>query len=148
MAHTYVSGLVHYVFSTKDRRKCIGEEMRSKLWAYLGGIARQNGMKALAVGGTEDHVHVLLTLPGTMAIAKAVQLLKGGSSKWMNEHPGPEFHWQEGYGAFTLSVSHVDATVEYIQTQAEHHKKRSFEEEFVAFLKKHKIDYDPQYVWG
>jgi REP element-mobilizing transposase RayT len=148
MAHTYVSGLVHYVFSTKDRCKCIGEEMRPKLWAYLGGIARQNGMKALAVGGTDDHVHVLLSLPGTMPIAKAVQLLKGGSSKWMNEHSGPEFHWQEGYGAFTLSVSHVDATVEYIRTQAEHHKKRSFEEEFIGFLKKHKIDYDPRYVWG
>jgi putative transposase len=148
MAHTYISNLVHYVFSTKDRHKSIAEELRPKLWAYLGGIARQNGMKALAVGGTDDHVHVLLSLPGTMAIAKAVQLLKGGSSKWINEHPGPEFHWQEGYGAFTVSVSHLDATIEYIHEQAEHHKKRSFEEEFVAFLKKHNIDYDPQHVWG
>ena len=79
MAHTYISNLIHYVFSTKDRRKCIGEELRPKLWAYLGGIARENQMKALAVGGTDDHVHVLLSLPPTIAIAKAVQLLKGGS---------------------------------------------------------------------
>jgi REP element-mobilizing transposase RayT len=121
---------VHFVFSTKNRCKCLGEELRPKLWAYLGGIARQNGMKALAVGGMDDHVHVLLSLPGTIAIAKAVQLLKGGSSKWINEHPGPEFHWQEGYGAFTVSISHLDATVEYIQAQPEHHKKHSFEEEF------------------
>jgi putative transposase len=148
MPHTYVSGLVHCVFSTKNRCKCIGEELRPKLWAYLGGIARQNGMKALAVGGMDDHVHVLLSLPGTIAVAKAVQLLKGGSSKWINEHPGPEFHWQEGYGAFTVSISQVDATVQYIQAQPEHHKNRSFEEEFTAFLKKHNIDYDPKYVWG
>jgi len=100
MAHTYISNLIHYVFSTKDRRKCIGEELRPKLWAYLGGIARENQMKALAVGGTDDHVHVLLSLPPTIAIAKAVQLLKGGSSKWINEHPGPEFHWQDGYGVY------------------------------------------------
>jgi len=148
MAHTYVSGLVHCVFSTKNRCKCIGEELRPKLWAYLGGIARQNGMKALAVGGMDDHVHVLLSLPGTIAIAKAVQLLKGGSSKWINEHPGPEFHWQEGYGAFTVSISHLDATMEYIQAQPEHHKRHSFEEEFIAFLKKHRIAYDARYVWG
>ncbi len=148
MAHTYVSGLVHYVFSTKERRRCIDEAMRPKLWAYLGGIARQNGMKALAIGGTDDHVHILLSLPGTIAIAKAVQLLKGGSSKWMNEHPRTDFQWQEGYGAFTVGVSQVDTTVEYIRTQAEHHKKHSFEEEFVAFLKKHTIECDPRYVLG
>jgi REP element-mobilizing transposase RayT len=141
------SRFIHLI-STKVRRKCIAEDLRPKLWAYLGGIARQNDMKALAVGGTDDHVHVLLSLPGTMPIAKAVQLLKGGSSKWINEHPGAVFHWQEGYGAFTVSVSHVDATIEYIHAQAEHHKKRSFEQEFVAFLKKHNIDYDPRHVWG
>ena len=148
MAHTYVSSLVHYVFSTKDRRKCIGEELRPKLWAYLGGIARENQMKALAVGGTDDHVHVLLSLPATIAIAKAVQLLKGGSSKWINKHPGPEFHWQDGYGAFTVSVSSLDRTLEYVRKQPEHHQKRSFEEEFLALLRKHRIDYDPRYIWG
>ncbi|MGI9104316.1 MAG: IS200/IS605 family transposase [Terriglobales bacterium] len=148
MAHTYVSGFVHYVFSTKDRQKCIGDEMQPKLWAYIGGIARQNGMKALAVGGMQDHAHALLSLTGTIAIAKAAQLVKGGSSKWVNEHPGPESHWQDGYGAFTVSVSQVDATIEYILNQAEHHQKRSFEEEFIALLKKHHVDYDPRYVWG
>ena len=148
MAHTYVSNLVHYVFSTKDRRRCIGDGLRPKLWAYLGGIARENQMKALAVGGTDDHVHVLLSLPATIAIAKAIQLLKGGSSKWINEHSGPEFYWQDGYGAFTVSVSALDRTLDYVRKQPEHHQKRTFEEEFLALLRKHRIDYDPRYIWG
>ncbi len=148
MANTYISGFVHYVFSTKERRKCIGDEIRPRLWAYMGGIARQNGMKAIAVGGMEDHTHVLLSFPGTMAIAKAAQLVKGGSSKWMNEHQGLGFHWQDGYGAFTVSVSQLNTTIEYINKQPEHHKRRNFQEEFIALLKKHKVDYDPRYVWG
>jgi REP element-mobilizing transposase RayT len=86
MAHTYVSGPLHYVFSTKGRRNTISLEMQPKLWAYIGGIARQNGMKAIAVGGTANHAHVLLSIPATITVAKAAQLLKGGSSKWMNEH--------------------------------------------------------------
>jgi REP element-mobilizing transposase RayT len=123
-------------------------EIQDKLWPYLGGIAKTNGFRALAVGGTHDHVHILLSLPATLPVSKAVQLLKGGSSKWMNETLKTDFRWQEGYGAFTLGVSQKPDTVTYIQSQAEHHKKHSFEEEFLAFLKKHSIDYDPKYVWG
>jgi len=100
MPHTYVSGLVHIVFSTRNRCKCIDFDLQPKLWSYLGGSARQNGMKALTVGGMDDHAHLLLLFPGTITIAKAVQLLKGGSSKWINGryftggrdhcvHPGP-----------------------------------------------------------
>ena len=148
MSHTYVSELVHCVFSTKQRRKTISPEIRERLWAYLGGIANTNGFKALAVGGTEDHVHILLSLPATLPIAKAVQLLKGGSSKWMNDSFRINFRWQEAYGAFTVGVSQAQGTVAYIHSQAEHHKKRSFEEEFLLFLTKHNIDYDPKYVWG
>ena len=118
------------------------------LWSYLGGIARKNGFKAVAVGGTDNHVHLLLSLSATVPLAKAIQLLKGGSSKWMDDSGATDFAWQEGYGAFTVSVSHQDATIEYIHAQAEHHKKRSFEEEFVAFFKKHGIDYDPQLCVG
>ena len=123
-------------------------EIQDKLWPYLGGIAKTNGFRALAIGGTHDHVHILLSLPATLPVSKAVQLLKGGSSKWMNETLKTDFRWQEGYGAFTLGVSQKPDTVTYIQSQAEHHKKHSFEEEFLAFLKKHSIDYDPKYVWG
>ncbi|MGC2324269.1 MAG: IS200/IS605 family transposase, partial [Terriglobales bacterium] len=101
MAHTYVSALLHVVFSTKGRRKTISAELQPRLWAYLGGIARHNRMTSVQVGGTADHVHVLLILPATVAIAKAVQLLKGGSSKWIHETEGKPFAWQDGYGAFT-----------------------------------------------
>lgn len=148
MSHTYTSNLVHCVFSTKERRNVIKEELQPQLWSYLGGIARQNGFKAVAIGGTENHVHMLLSLPATMPLAKAVQLIKGGSSKWFNESHGGSFVWQEGYGAFTLGISQQADTIRYINSQTEHHRKKSFEEEFLAFLKKHRIEYDPQYVLG
>ena len=147
MSHTYISDLVHCVFSTKLRQNLIAPDVQSELWAFLGGIAHKNGFKALIVGGTENHVHVLLSLPATMPLAKAMQLMKGASSHWMNETHGEGFAWQEGYGAFTVGISQKEVTIRYIQAQAEHHRKRSFEEEFVSFLKKHGVEYDPQYVW-
>lgn len=148
MSHTYISDLVHCVFSTKQRRNLIGDDVRDDLWAFLGGIARKNGFKALIVGGTENHVHILLSLPATMPLAKAMQLIKGASSRWMNEKGAGDFAWQEGYGAFTVGISQKEHTMAYIRSQAEHHRKRSFEEEFLGFLKKHGVEYDPQYVWG
>jgi putative transposase len=147
MSHTYIFDLVHVVFSTKNRRNLIPTDTHERLWSFLGGIARKNGFKAIAIGGTENHVHILLSLPATIALAKAVQLIKGASSKWMNTL-GHNFAWQKGYGAFTVGVSGQADTIHYINSQQEHHRKRSFEEEFVAFLAKHKIDYDPKYVWG
>jgi len=148
MPHTYVSDLVHCVFSTTELRKLVRPETQSDLWSFIGGIARKNGFKALIIGGTEDHVHILLSLPAVMPLAKAVQLLKGAPSRWMNETLGKGFSWQEGYGAFTVGVSQRSHAIDYIKRQAEHHRRHSFEEEFVAFLKKHAIDYDPKYVWG
>jgi putative transposase len=100
--HSFVSCLVHCVFSTKERRRLITADLQPRLYPYLGGIARENKMKALAIGGVEDHTHLLLSIPSTMSIAKSVQLLKGNSSKWIHE-TFPEqrmFEWQEGYGAF------------------------------------------------
>ncbi len=105
MSHSYMSGLVHCVFSTKERRNAIAPEKLTKLWSYLGGIARNNGFKVIAIGGTENHVHLLLSLPATMPLVKAMQLLKGGSSKWMNDTGDGNFAWQEGYGAFTVGIS-------------------------------------------
>ena len=148
MSHTYVSDLVHCVFSTKLRRNLIRPEIQPDLWAFLGGIARKNGFKALMVGGTENHVHILLSLPATMPLAKALQLVKGTSSRWVNERCGRGFAWQEGYGAFSVGISQKNDTIAYIRSQAEHHRTRSFEDEFVAFLKKHGIEYDPKHVWG
>ncbi len=148
MSHTYVSDLVHCVFSTKERRKLITANSQESLSSFIGGIAKKNGFKALIVGGTDDHVHILLSLPATMPLAKALQLLKGVSSRWMNDTHTKGFSWREGYGAFTLGVSQKARTIDYIKRQDEHHRTRSFEEEFIAFLKKHAIDYDPKYVWG
>ena len=94
MAHTYVSELIHCVFSTKQRRNLISSEVQQQLWEFLGGIARKNGFKALIVGGTENHVHMLLSLPATMPLAKAMQLVKGASSHWMNEKFKTDFAWR------------------------------------------------------
>ena len=148
VAHTYVSELVHCVFSTKQRRNLIAPEVQPQLWAFLGGVARKNGFKALIAGGTENHAHILLSLPATLTLAKAMQLIKGASSHWMNETHAKGFAWQEGYGAFTLGISQKSDTIAYIRSQVEHHRKRSFEEEFVAFLKKNGVEYDPNHVWG
>ncbi len=149
MAHTYCSSLFHCVFSTKERRKWIAEDVRERLWAYIGGIAREHDMKALAVGGTEDHIHILLSLRATKPVAQAMREIKQGSSRWMHETCRmPEFEWQEGYGAFSVGINQVDATAAYIAGQQEHHRKRDFQAEYVMFLKKHRIEYDPRYVWG
>ncbi|HET6208198.1 MAG TPA: IS200/IS605 family transposase [Terracidiphilus sp.] len=149
MSHTYCCSLFHCVFSTKERRKTISTEIRERLWAYMGGVAREHGMKALAAGGTDDHVHILLSLPSSLPIAKAMREIKSASSRWMHETCGVEgFEWQEGYGAFSIGWAQVDATVAYITRQEEHHAKRDFQSEFVAFLKRHRIEYDPRYVWG
>jgi putative transposase len=148
MSHTYISHLVHCVFSTKNRRDLIRPEIQSDLWAFVGGIARKNEFKALIAGGTENHVHILLSLSAQVSLAKAMQLIKGASSRWMNETHTKGFAWQEGYGAFTVGISQKANTIAYIRSQPEHHRKRSFEEEFIAFLKKHNVEYDPRYVWG
>jgi len=149
MSHSYVSNLMHCTFSTRDRYPAIDSELESRLWPYLGGIARENRMKALAIGGTADHVHALLSLPGMMSFAKAVQLIKGGSSKWMHDtfSNQEKFAWQEGYGAFSVSASQVPKTIAYINNQKEHHRKRSFQEEFLELLKKHGIEFDPRYIF-
>ena len=140
MAHTYISILVHVVFSTHLRKPLISEDLQTKLWPYIGGIARANHFKALAVGGMPDHAHVLLSLPPTLSIAKAVQLIKGGSSKWINDQGlRRNFAWQDAYGAFSIGVSQVKATIRYINTQKRHHAKRSFDDELKLILKKHQL---------
>src|SRR5881296_1540105 len=129
---SYVSSYFHCVFSTKERQPRIPPPLRDRLWPFLGGIARQNGMKAIEIGGVEDHVHILLSLPSAISIAKALQLIKGGSSKWVHD-TFPEqslFAWQVKYASFSVSVSQLDKIVEYIKRQAEHHRKMTFKEEF------------------
>jgi putative transposase len=150
MSHTYSSNRIHLIFSTKGREKSISEELQPKLWAYMAGIAHNQGFKTMIVGGVEDHVHALVILPPSLPLAKAVQFLKGSSSKWINESraSGARFAWQEGYGAFSVSSSQTHDLVRYIKEQKAHHAKQSFEDEFVAFLKKYGVEYDPAYVLG
>ena len=146
---SYVCSYSHCVFSTKDRRPLITPQLRERLWPFLGGIAREHKMKAISIGGVQDHVHLLLSLPATMPIAKAMQLIKGGSSKWLHEtFPDQRlFACQIKYGAFSVSVSQVDKLIKYIENQEPHHRRMSFQEEFVALLKKHNIEYDERYLW-
>ena len=149
MAHSFVSCHVHYIFSTKKRSRLITSDIKERLWAYMGGVARENHMKAEAVGGTENHAHVLVSLPSTVSISKGIQLIKAGSSKWIHE-TFPEcrdFAWQEGYGAFSVSISIVDATIAYITNQEEHHREKTFEEEYLAFLNKFNVEYKMEYVF-
>ncbi len=149
MSHTYCSSLFHCIFSTKGRRKIIAPDIQPRLWAFIGGIARNHEMKALAIGGTDDHVHTLLSLPSTLTIAKAMEVIKSASSRWMHKTCAIDaFEWQEGYGAFSIGSTQTKVTISYIDRQEEHHRTRDFQAEFLAFLKKHGIEYDPRYVWG
>ena len=147
LSHTYSQNHIHVVFSTKERRKLIPLQVQPRLWSYMAGIARNHDFFVLSNSGIEDHVHLLIQLPATLALAKAVSLLKSNSSRWMNEH-GTSFDWQEGYGAFSVSASNLRTVERYIQNQAAHHKKITFEQEFIALLKKHGIEFDPRYVFG
>ena len=141
--------MFHCVFSTKDRRNSISPDIQQLLWPYIGGIARNHGMHALSVGGSDDHVHILLSLPSTITIADAMRIIKSESSRWIHETANiPDFEWQQGYGAFSIGHSQKEATLTYIANQPEHHKKRDFQTEFLALLKKNRIEYDPRYVWG
>jgi putative transposase len=129
MSHSYCTNLVHCVFSTKERAPTIAAEVQERLWAYLEGIAKNHHISLLAVGGIANHVHVLFSVPQTMTVASAVNSLKANSSRWLREQ-GNSFEWQKGYGAFSVSPSQAPAVQAYIRSQAEHHAKHTFEDEF------------------
>jgi REP element-mobilizing transposase RayT len=136
------------VFSTKDRHPFIVDEWRVRLHEYLGGLIRAADGIPEAIGGTADHVHLLVGLRATHPLASFVQDIKQTSSRWIHETLGVKnFAWQQGYGAFTVSISNRDAVKEYIANQAEHHQTKTFQEEYVAFLKKHHVKYDEKYLW-
>jgi REP element-mobilizing transposase RayT len=148
MSHTYSSLFVHGVFCTKERRPLLDEGTREMLFPYLGGIARELNVSLLTVGGTEDHVHLLARMPVTLSVADMMRILKANSSKWLHERwPGKSFAWQEGYGAFSVSESSRPSVSAYADRQAEHHRKMSFQEEFMALLDKHGIRYDQERIW-
>jgi len=147
MAHSYPNVLVHCVFSTKNRQNSIPDDLREKLSMYFVGIGKGHDIPVLCASGTANHAHLLFALPASMPLAKAIQVLKANSSRWLGEH-GFDFAWQEGYAAFSVSASNLDVVRHYIEHQVEHHAKHSFEDEFVSFLRKSNIAFDPKFVFG
>jgi putative transposase len=149
VAHTFTNLVVHIIYSTKDRHPHIDTDLRPRLFAYLGGVIRDIGGSPLIVNGTDDHTHQLISLPAARAVAEVVRLVKANSSKWVHEtFPAKRgFAWQSGYGAFSVSQSNVDAVRQYIAEQEEHHRTVTFQEEYLAFLRRHGISFDERYVW-
>jgi|SRR5579863_2418089 len=147
MPHTYCTNLIHCVFSTKERADSIADDVREQLFAYIFGIAKNLNVEILAMGGTANHVHILIAVPAKESLSNIVRDLKANSSRWMSDKHSA-FSWQQGFGAFSVSPSQAHAVKQYIRNQAQHHKKRNFEEEFLLLLKKSGVDYDPQYVFG
>lgn len=141
VTHNYIQIRVHVVFSTKERQRLIPADVQPRLWQYIAGICRNLDVKPLAVGGFDDHCHMLISLPATSTLATVVQKVKANSSRWMNaEVLKKGFQWQENYSAFSVSASQVDRTIDYIRNQREHHKRRSFDQELAAILEKHGIE--------
>ena len=124
----------------------IPSNQQERLWNYVGGILKNHDMKALAVGGMEDHIHVLASLSSEAGVAPTVNLIKSNSSKWMRER-FPKFGWQSGYAAFTVSASAKQGVIDYINSLAEHHKRRDFRAEYLSLLKRHGVEYDPKWVF-
>ena len=149
MGHTYTNLNYHLVFSTKDRQPLITKSTQPKLYAYIGGIIREMKGEMLAIGGVEDHVHILCRLGTAVSLADALRQIKGSSSRWANEklELDGKFAWQTGYGAFSVSQSKTASVERYISEQDDHHRKRGFKEELLDFLQRHGVGYDERYLW-
>ena len=144
MSHSYLHNPVHLVFSTKERRKLIPRESQPRLWAYLAGVCKKQRIFVHEIGGMEDHAHMLIEIPLTISFSDAIQEIKTSSSRWM----GRSFAWQRGFGVFGVSASNLNAVIRYIQNQEAHHRKMTYDQEFITLLEKHRLAYDPRYVLG
>jgi REP element-mobilizing transposase RayT len=150
MPQSFVSLHYHLIFSTKNRLPLIAPEVQPRLFQYIGGILRAEGCVLQAAGGVADHVHLLVSLDKQLSISEALRIIKASSSRWVHECAPTAlsgFAWQAGYGAFAVSHSHRDRIRGYLSRQAEHHRTVTFQEEFLAFLKRHEIEYDERYLW-
>lgn len=148
MPSTHLSLHYHLVFSTKDRNPIIAAAWRADLHSYLGACIATAGGIAQKVGGVADHVHALIGLKATHCLANVLQDIKTATSRWLHNEVGvTEFRWQEGYGAFTVSVSNRSRVAGYIARQEAHHRKRSFEDEYLDLLRRHDVQADPRYLW-
>lgn len=149
MPQSFSSILVHVIFSTKNRENTLNPELSGALYAYLAVVLHDHGCAVVQIGGFEDHVHLLFGLPRTQSISQIVDILKSNSTRWIKRKDTAlsQFHWQSGYGAFSVSDSNSDAVTKYIVNQHEHHRKTTFQEEYRQFLDRHKIQYDERYLW-
>jgi REP element-mobilizing transposase RayT len=147
MSHSYSNNYIHAVFGTKDRKDLIPPDFEKRLYSFIAAVAREHNIPLLAAGGIPNHSHILFLLPATISSASAINLFKTNSSRFMNER-GFAFHWQIGYGAFSVSSSQLEKVTAYIRSQRDHHTKWSFEQEFLALLKNTGVAYDPKYVFG
>src|SRR3990172_12321849 len=148
MAHTFTNILIHALFSTKHRRPSLDAELKSELFPYMGGIVAKLNGKPLLINGPSDHVHLLFVQPAALGLAELMEKVKANSSRWVHQHwpQRARFAWQTGYTAFSVSQSRVEAVRTYIRKQEEHHRKKTFQEELVAFLKQHRIAYYPPFL--
>lgn len=149
MANTYTCLHYHVIFSTKQRERWLSADIEQRVWSYLGGIACQNDLKPLLIGGVDDHVHMLFSMPPSISVSDALKRIKGGSSGWVKDNfpTLQRFGWQDGCGAFTVSKSQIREIEDYIRSQREHHRVKTFQEEYRAFLDKHEVEYDERYLW-
>jgi REP element-mobilizing transposase RayT len=149
MAHTFTNLLIHAVFSTLERTPLLSGALRADAHAYIGGILRELRAAPIIIGGTADHVHVLMRLPADLAIADCMRVVKTNSSRWIKEKwpQRKSFAWQGGYGAFSVSESRRAAVIRYIKEQERHHQRISFQDEFLKLLRNHGVDFDERYVW-
>jgi REP element-mobilizing transposase RayT len=150
MPQSLASVLLHIIFSTKNRKELIDDQIQSKLFAYLSGICRKNGSEAFRVGGTANHIHIACSLPRTITISKLVEEIKKSSSIWMKKQKNAKathFEWQPGYGVFSLGKSQLATVIQYIDNQQKHHQNKSFEKELLEILDKYNINYDEKFLW-
>ena len=149
MANTYTQIHLQFVFAVKYRNGLIYESFKEELYQYISGIIKANNHKLLAINGMPDHLHIFIGMRPSQSISDLLQDIKGSSSKWINEKKflKVKFEWQEGYGAFSYSKSHVNDVINYIQNQESHHKKESFRDEYLKFLKVFEIEYDERYIF-
>lgn len=149
MANTFTQIHIHFVFAVKHRDGIISKSWRDELYKYITGIIQNNKHKLICINGMPDHIHILIGMRPTQSISDLLQDIKGGSSKWINEKQfvKGKFEWQEGYGAFSYGKSQVKEVISYIDNQEEHHKKKTFKEEYIDFLEKFEIDYDEKFIF-
>ncbi len=149
MAGTFSQIYIQSVFAVKGRQNLLQKPWRKEVFKYMSGIIKNKGQKPIIVNGVEDHVHVFIGLKPSASISSLVRDIKNNTSKFINEQNwlGGKFAWQEGYGAFSYSHSQIDAVYKYILNQEEHHRRKSFREEYLSFLKKFQISYDEQFLF-